>query len=619
MLSRWWQKIQSAEVGVGTITKAALLTSLLVGVFGVRYLAGSHSWTLAQGLYFFALLIGQFFCLSWLLFGIVACPLAKLRQHKTALAWIFAVATVMLVLLVADTYVYGQFRLHINLAMLEMTFFGGGQIVVFSPRMIAQIASMVCGLAVIATCIVLLSVAKLKFTWGYGLATAFVLMAFVAANLTYAVAFPVKNTLIMTVTERVPYAQPLRMTKLVTKLGIVTKEDIERVKTVKVADNSAFHYPMNPLQCSGTEKPMNIVFLYIDSMRHDVFNAKNTPNLWKFSQTKDTSIFENYFSGGNCTRTGVFSAFYGIPGKYWSAALSSNTPAALITAMKQRDFAIGTFASTTLTNPEFNATIFAGVNNLRINPRGGSVFERDQVSVDDFIAWQRGLPKEKPFFSFIFLDTVHACNVPEDEKFHVFKPFWQSVNQLELNSNTDPIPYFNRYRNSAYWIDTQIGRVISHLEKENLLDNTIVVVSSDHGDEFNDNGLNYWGHNGNYTAAQIQVSLVVHWPGKKARVVKDITSSADLTATLLPEALGCTNAVTDYSTGELLWSEKRTKNWLHSASYSTHALIEPNRIILIDKFGMLQFQDKTTRPAKDESLPVYLKQAVDELTRYYRK
>ena len=152
-----------------------------------------------------------------------------------------------------------------------------------------------------------------------------------------------------------------------------------------------------------------------------------------------------------------------------------------------------------------------------------------------------------------------------------------------------------------------------------VLENTIVVVSSDHGEEFNDNKLNYWGHNGNYTDAQIKVPLIVHWPGKAGRRVDAVTSSADLTATLIPEALGCTNPTTDYTTGESLWSKNRRKNWFHSASYSSNAFVEPERIVLINKFGMLEFQDKTGRPAKDETMPAYLKEAVDELTRWKKR
>lgn len=619
MFARILNLFRQAEITAGVLVKVALLNALLIGVFGLRYLSGTQTWTVWQSVYFLSLLIGQFFCLSLVLYFVVGWPLAKLRLHKCSILWVFAVTLTMLVLVVADTYVFDQFRMHINLAMLEMTLLGGGQIVVFSARMIFEIALMIFGLAVLSALIIVtalgVNLRKSIFAGAIGI----VMIAFIGANLTYAVAFPVKKTSILSVTDRVPYAQPLRMTKLLLKVGVVTKEEMEKVKTVSVSENSSFNYPLAPLTCSGVEKPLNIVFLFVDAMRNDVFNKQNTPNLWKFSQTKDTSVFNNYYSGGNCTRTGIFTAFYGIPGKYWFAALSSNKPSAFMTALQERDYQIGTFTSATLTRPEFHATVFSGVKDLRLNPRGNTSFERDQFSVDDFIEWQKKLPKDKNFFSFIFLDNVHACNVPDDERFHVYKPFWKSVNQLELNNETDPQSYFNRYRNSVYWVDTQIGRVLDHLEKSNLLDNTIVVVSADHAEEFNDNKLNYWHHNGNYTDPQIKVPLVVHWPGKTSRRIDTVTSSVDLVATILPEALGCKNPVKDYSVGESLWNMNRTRQWFHSASYSTYAFVEPERIVLINKLGLLEYQNKSARPAQDESVPKYLREAMEELTRYYQK
>ena len=220
----------------------------------------------------------------------------------------------------------------------------------------------------------------------------------------------------------------------------------------------------------------------------------------------------------------------------------------------------------------------------------------------------QGTPGQtRPQKPWLLRESLHRVRKPRAFKRGLFR------------NDTDPVPYFNRYRNSAYWTDGELARVTGYLKEKGLLENTIVVVSSDHGEEFNDNKLNYWGHNGNYTDAQIKVPLIVHWPGKAGRLVDAVTSSADLTATLIPEALGCTNPTTDYTTGESLWSENRRKNWFHSTSYCSNAFVEPERIVLINKFGMLEFQDKTGRPAKDETMPAYLKEAVDELTRWKKR
>lgn len=598
----------------GFLLRAALITALVAAVTGSRYFTGTEDWAFWQYAYFFVFLTGHVFVLTLLFLMVPGWPLTKLGLRKCAWGWAFAVIFLSLVLLVADTFVFQQFRLHINLAMLELTLLGGGQIVAFSPVMLLEIAALTVIIAFVS--LVILKAAagwsrKGRFT---GTAAALVLAGFAVVNLTYAVSFPLKKSEVLTATDRIPYAQPLRMTKVLLKTGVITQADIEKEKTVSVGSASGLDYPKKPLVCTGDVKPMNIVFLFVDALRSDVVTPENMPQLSAFARTQDTSVFTNHHSGGNATRTGIFSVFYGLPGPYWFPALSSGTPSALITALQKRHYAIGTFTGAPLTRPEFHATVFSGEPGLRLQPRGATPFERDRYSVDDFIRWRNELPKDKPFFSFIFLDAV-----PDDPKYHVFKPFLSSVNQLTLTNDTDPVPYFNRYRNSAYWTDGELARVTGYLKEKGLLENTIVVVSSDHGEEFNDNKLNYWGHNGNYTDAQIKVPLIVHWPGKAGRRVDAVTSSADLTATLIPEALGCTNPTTDYTTGESLWSENRRKNWFHSASYSSNAFVEPERIVLINKFGMLEFQDKTGRPAKDETMPAYLKEAVDELTRWKKR
>lgn len=84
------------------------------------------------------------------------------------------------------------------------------------------------------------------------------------------------------------------------------------------------------------------------------------------------------------------------------------------------------------------------------------------------------------------------------------------MDRLELSPEFDSAPFFNRYKNLAYWQDVLIGQVIDIFEKSGRLENTIVIITADLGEEFNDSKLNYWGHNGNFSKAQIQIPLVIY-------------------------------------------------------------------------------------------------------------
>ena len=98
-------------------------------------------------------------------------------------------------------------------------------------------------------------------------------------------------------------------------------------------------------------------------------------------------------------------------------------------------------------------------------------------------------------------------------------------------------------------LDHQIGRLIMALAEHEVYDNTVILFTSDHGEEFNDSKLNYWGHNGNFSQAQIKIPLVIHWPGMAPKEFQHRTTAYDVSATLLKRVLGVQNATEDYSVG----------------------------------------------------------------------
>ena len=105
----------------GFLLRAALITALVAAVTGSRYFTGTEDWAFWQYAYFFVFLTGHVFVLTLLFLMVPGWLLTKLGLKKCAWGWAFAVIFLGLVLLVADTFVFQQFRLHINLAMLEMT------------------------------------------------------------------------------------------------------------------------------------------------------------------------------------------------------------------------------------------------------------------------------------------------------------------------------------------------------------------------------------------------------------------------------------------------------------------------------------------------------------------
>ncbi len=558
--------------------------------------------------------LGHFFIISFGLTVILVIVPNFFKLRKTVIFTVFFINGLILSLLLTDTFVYDQFRIHLNIAMLQMTLLGGGQIVKFSSVMILEIVVLVllC-FSVGGLCIWFAN--KLPCRTSTLAALLFTMVGIIAGtNLWYGYSSAKHYSEFTAIDELIPLAFPLRFNRFLIKYGLVDANEIYGLNLSINTSKQGMLYPLHPLRFeSGTN--YNIVFLYVDALRADMLNPENMPKTWEFS--KSATRFNDHWSGGINTRHGIFSLFTGIPGSYWNKALSTNTPSVLVTALMEKGYEIGAFTGAPLTYPEFNQTIFFGVKNLRIESRGGNAIERDSFVIEDFEAWIKKLPPNKPFFSFIFLNNVHSSSFPQDEANTFYQPYWKEINHLELNNSFDREPYFNRYKNAVRFADKNIGIILDFLEQENLLSNTIVMIGSDHGEEFNDNKQNFWTHNGNFTAVQAKTPFLVYWPGKKPSVIDYRTSALDVVPTILPEVLGCTNPTSDYSSGYSLW-ENANRPFLYCSNYSKNAYIEPDRVVMINEKGLMDFVDNQNKKSSDRTIPLYIKDAMKEQTRFFK-
>jgi hypothetical protein len=136
----------------------------------------------------------------------------------------------------------------------------------------------------------------------------------------------------------------------------------------------------------------------------------------------------------------------------------------------------------------------------------------------------------------------------------------------------------NRYINSCHHLDSQLARIFDFLKERNLMQNTIVILTGDHGEEFMEKGR--WGHGSTFAEEQIKTPLVLWIPGIGSNRVKRMTSHLDIVPTLLP-LMGVKNPPEDYSFGyNLLNDFQRTgtvvSDWSHICFVdSSHKLSIP--------------------------------------------
>jgi membrane-anchored protein YejM (alkaline phosphatase superfamily) len=382
-----------------------------------------------------------------------------------------------------------------------------------------------------------------------------VIMATIIVHMWFAVDHQTKNQLIIA-SESIPLYQTVSARRFLKVLGIDNKE------AANIRVKGKLNYPLAPIQVEAPAKPYNIIWLTSESWRADTLNEKVMPNSWEFA--KNAARFTKNYSGGNGTRMGVFSMFTGLPGSYWFPFLAERRGAYLIDLLKNQNYQMRLFTSARFTYPEFNQTIFSQVPKEQLQetrvPKSG--WENDRDNVSDLLSFIDKRDPNKPFFTFMFFESPHArYYFPTNSV--IAKPYRDDLNYATLSKEAlakDIGLIRNRYINSVHHLDMQYGRIFEYMKKNQLLDNTIVILIGDHGEEFMENG--YWGHNSTFADPQVRTPLVIYKPGMKPFIEDQMTSHMDVIPTVMP-LLGVKNPSSDYAIGyNLLAGEKRTHTYI---------------------------------------------------------
>jgi choline-sulfatase len=87
------------------------------------------------------------------------------------------------------------------------------------------------------------------------------------------------------------------------------------------------------------------------------------------------------------------------------------------------------------------------------------------------------------------------------------------------------------YDGNMAYVDSLVGKLLEELERRGLSDDTIVIVTADHGEAMFEHG--YIGHNTQLYEESIRVPLVIHIPGTEPRRVASVVELVDLAPTIL--------------------------------------------------------------------------------------
>jgi arylsulfatase A-like enzyme len=182
----------------------------------------------------------------------------------------------------------------------------------------------------------------------------------------------------------------------------------------------------------------------------------------------------------------------------------------------------------------------------------GEVFREPNYSgwgkdiTNRFTGWL-GKVRAKPFFAYLHYREPHApFNPPDEFKKQFTDPNYQGlkdasyerrqqINMGEGGSNQAERDYITAtYDENLHYGDYEVGRVIAKLKELGVFDNTILVVTSDHGEAFWEHG--FQGHNSQLYEESVRIPLVIKLTrnsGIKEKVVNSTVRTIDLYPTLV--------------------------------------------------------------------------------------
>lgn len=403
------------------------------------------------------------------------------------------------------------------------------------------------------------------------------------------------------------------------KNGQITLEQLSQGKFAQPDQASLpLNYPLKTLEFTHKKNPLNLVVIVIDAWRFDMLTKEVTPVLYQFSKASTT--FTQHFSGGNSTGPGIHSLFYSIPQTYWTALKEQKRSPVFIDELLRQQYQMHIASSAGLLLPDFNHTVFQSIQTGKEEILGETPHERDRNVTRSFKTFLKSLTQDpKPFFSFLFFDSAHSyCEI--NNNFEPFMPAIAECNRYRVVNRGDPKPYLNRYKNAVHLVDKEIHQVLNALKSHHLMDKTVVMITGDHGEEFNDTKKGYFGHSGNFTHYQVQTPLIVYWPGEASKTITHTTSHFDVVPTLMEKLLGCQTPTHFYSIGKSLYEHKKTIPYQIVGSYIGFGVIEHDQITSVYPTGGFEVMDLNGQPLRKAHLRAPVMQAVfEELRRFFHK
>ena len=335
-----------------------------------------------------------------------------------------------------------------------------------------------------------------------------------------------------------------------------------------------------PLNLKELERPEglrpDIHILMVETLRADAIDPVLTPVMARLKRDEAQSFGDTY-STSNGTHLSWFGFFHSRLPVFWTRAMEEEDfkGAATLRILKSLGYEVRVRAGCELSYKAMGPLNFGkdyGLADRLIQSGEGQALgdlggaEADERNISELEAELLESRRDQPMLFFTALESPHY-NYYWSSKFNPpLEDYDDSPKLLQRPTPGEVERVKNRYKNSVAYIDSLVGRYVETLKAAGTYSNSLIIVTGDHGEEFQERGG--WFHTSSLEPEQTEVPLIIKWPDAMGRGPRhEAVSHLDVMPSIL-DMLGYPEAVrTQLCIGRSLLTEGDERPIFRATAY----------------------------------------------------
>lgn len=265
----------------------------------------------------------------------------------------------------------------------------------------------------------------------------------------------------------------------------------------------------------------NVVIIIVDDLRADYLSAygypeDTSPFLRKLVSSGKLKKVKYAYANGSASFSGILSI---LTSKLWTNIAQQNF--AIHDVLKKQGYKVNFILSGDHTSFFLLRDVFG--NNIDHYKDGftskGYYLNDDKIVIDDLKKVEIN-PENLNFF-YLHLMSTHSLGIRLNENI-IFRP------SSGISKNTKE--YKNNYKNGIVQTDKYINDIFSILESRKILDKSIVIITSDHGESLGEKG--FFGHGNHVSNAETSIPLLIYDSDQSVNFYKEFATQEDISPTI---------------------------------------------------------------------------------------